>query len=407
MDVSKVTQIDGRILHVVQNLSATADKKLSVGDSVRVLVNSDRRTANSVHHTGTHLLNMAVRNVMKTVVYQKSSLVREEGLRLELGVIGSVRLDRENVHEIERQIGEFIARGAPVVTQIVQYDDIGTRTDIVTVPGEIYPEENLRLISIESGALKSLELCCGTHVRNVGQIKDLCITNVKQVSRGTYQITAVAGEAASRAVALGRQMKSDVEAIKTDLGAGKTNLESRVHRLKSILQQGLQKNFTIPYVTKTECLEVLNDINKEIRDASKETLKEFIEIEMNAVLLERPADNIPYIVHNLSSSALMEDVKLQKATRLCPDRPILVMCVSGGQMKARACVPSPLASDKFNAQLWLEDVARTFNATAAPPKGQDGALVSNMKAIKVKTSTVEAQIEEALCRANSFAREHL
>lgn len=410
MDVSKVHQIDGRILHVISNLSPTTNKKLAVGNSVRVLVNSDRRTGNSFHHTGTHLLNMAVRKVMNTVVYQKSSSVREESLRMELGVIGSVRLDREHIKEIEKRVSDCIAMGAAVQTRIVQYDDIATRTDIVTVPGEIYPEQDLRLISIESAGGKSLELCCGTHARNVNQIKDFCITNVKQVSRGTYQITAVAGEAASRAMALGRQMKSDVEAIKADLGAGKLkleNLESRVHRLKSILQQGLQKDFTIPYVTKAECLEVLNEINKEIRDASRETLKEFIEIEMNAVLLERPKEEVSFIVHNLSSSALMEDVKLQKATRLCTDRPILVMCVSGGQLKARACVPKPLASDKFNAQLWLEDVASIFKGSAAPPKGQDAALVCNMKAIKVKTSAVEEQIEEALNRANRFARENL
>lgn len=409
MDVSNVQQRDGRILHIIESLNAS-DKKLTVGDSVRVLVNSDRRTGNTIHHTATHLLNMSVRQVMKTVVYQKSSSVKEEVLRMELGIIGSARLDREHIKEIERQICEAIRRGAPVVTTLVQYDDIGCRTDIVTVPGEIYPEENLRLISIESEPLKSLELCCGTHVKDVNQLKDFCITNVRQVSRGTYQITALAGEAATRAVVLGRKMKSDVEAIMADLKGDKMqmeNLESRTHRLKNILQQGLHKNFTIPYVVKAECLEVLNDINKGIRDASRETLKEFIEIEMNTVLMERPKEDIPFIVHNLSSSALMEDVKLQKATRLCPDRPILVMCVSGGQMKARACVPAALASDKFNAQSWLQEVAHTFKATVAPPKGQDAALVCNMKAIKVKTSAVEEQIEEALSRANDFARQNL
>lgn len=408
MDVSKVVSLNGRVVHVVENLNV-GDEKLAVGNSVRLLVDSDRRTANSRHHTGTHLLNMAVRQVMKTVVYQKSSSVKEEGLRLELGIIGSHRMDREHITEIEAKIRELVAQGCPVITKIMQYDDIGRRTDIVTVPGEIYPEENLRLVSIESAPFKSLELCCGTHVKNVSQIKELCITNVKLVSRGTYQITALAGEAARQAVSLGRKMKSDVETIQLDLSAGKlqiVNLDSRVYRLKSILQQGFQKNFAIPYVTKMECLEVLNEINKAIKDVTRETLKEFIEIEMKTVLQEQ-GSTPSFVVHNLTSSALMEDVKLQKATRLCTDRPILVMCVSGGHLKARACVPASLATDKFNAQRWLQEVAEIFQGTVAAPKGQNASLVCNMKAIKVKTSMVEEQLEEALNQARRFAEENL
>lgn len=409
MDVSKVVSLNGRVLHVVKNM-ILGDEKLSVGNSVRLLVDSDRRTANTRHHTGTHLLNMAVRQVMKTVVYQKSSSVKEEGLRMELGIIGSHRMDREHINQIEAQIRDLVVQGCPVITKVMQYDDIGRRTDIVTVPGEIYPEENLRLVSIESAPLKSLELCCGTHVKNVSQMKEFCITNVKLVSRGTYQITALAGEAASYAVSLGRKMKRDVETIKLDLDVGKLqieNMDSRVYRLKSILQQGFQKNFTIPYVTKTECLEVLDEINKAIRDVTRETLKEFIEIEMKSVLQEQGTRATPFVVHNLTSSALMEDVKLQKATRLCTDRPILVMCVSGGQLKARACVPESFVTDKFNAQVWLEKVAEIFKASVAPPKGQNATLVCNMKGIKVKTSMVEEQLEEALNQARRFAEENL
>lgn len=409
MDVCRVESLDGRILHVVDNLTLPVDKQLSVGDTVRVLVNSDRRTGNTIHHTATHLLNMAVRRVMKTVVYQKSSSVREDGLRLELGVMGSVRVDGEKIKAIERVIREVIGRGAAVQTRTVQFDEINAdQTGIVTVPGEIYPEEDLRLVAIDSEV--SQELCCGTHARDVRELGEFCVTNVRLVSRGTYQLTAVAGEQARQAVALGRKMRSDVEGIRMDQRAGKwqmENLESRTHRLKSILQQGLNKNFTIPYVTKTECLDVLNEINREIRDASRETLKEFIEIEMRTVLLERPPEQVAYIVHNLSSSALMEDVKLQKATRLCTDRPVLVMCVSGGQMKARACVPEAMVSDTFSADRWLQEVATVFKGTVAPPKGQDGALVCNMKAVKVKTSAVEEQIERALNRANEFARQNL
>lgn len=409
MDVTNVISIDDRLLHVVQNIKVNSEK-LSVGDTVRVSVDSERRTGNSINHTATHLLNGVMRNVLKTIVYQKSSSVKEEALKMELAAIGIDRLSSEQILTVEKTIRDLINDECPVVTKIIQFEEMSRRNDIVTVPGEIYPEDNLRLVSIESDRFKSLELCCGTHVRNVSQIEDFSITNVKLVSRGTFQITAVAGKAAAKTNALGMQMKKDVETIKADLHAGKLqieNLETRVHRLKTLLQQGFQKNFNIPYVTKMECLDILNDISKEIRDVTRESLKEFIEIEINTVLQDRPVDTFPFIVHNLTSSALMEDVKLQKATRLCPDRPILVMCVSGDVVKARACVPVHLTSDKFNAERWLENVAKIFKGSVAAPKGQNAALVSNMKPIKVKSSVVEEQIEEALGRATEFAKSNM
>ena len=60
---------------------------------------------------------------------------------------------------------------------------------------------------------------------------------------------------------------------------------------------------------------------------------------MNNVLLEKPSKTHPFILHYISSSALMEEIPLQKATRLCNDRPILVIGMCNGIVKARCCVP--------------------------------------------------------------------
>ena len=60
---------------------------------------------------------------------------------------------------------------------------------------------------------------------------------------------------------------------------------------------------------------------------------------MSNVLQERPVATHPFILHYISSSALMEEVPLQKATRLCTDRPILVISMSDNIVKARCCVP--------------------------------------------------------------------
>lgn len=74
--------------------------------------------------------------------------------------------------------------------------------EIITVPGEIYPENGLRIIGINSRSnslnLSSNELCCGTHAFKTNELRHFCITNLKQTNRARYAFTAVAGEVAEK-----------------------------------------------------------------------------------------------------------------------------------------------------------------------------------------------------------------
>lgn len=86
----------------------------------------------------------------------------------------------------------------PVDVRILNASDVLQQDDITMVPGEIYPESGLRLISIkcENPELISKELCCGTHVTNTQEIDYFCITNLRQMNRARFCFTAVAGGAA-------------------------------------------------------------------------------------------------------------------------------------------------------------------------------------------------------------------
>lgn len=67
--------------------------------------------------------------------------------------------------------------------------------------------------------------------------------------------------------------------------------------------------------------------------------REFVEHEISSALQEKPIEEHPFIIHYLRSSALMEEVPLQKATKICSDRPILVISMTDGCVKARCTVP--------------------------------------------------------------------
>lgn len=71
-------------------------------------------------------------------------------------------------------------------------------------------------------------------------------------------------------------------------------------------------------------------------------LRDFIEIEMKNALDSKvrvTKSNQKYIVHYLRTSTMLEHTPLQKATRVCPDLPVLVIAYDDNTVKARCCVP--------------------------------------------------------------------
>uniref|UniRef100_A0A1B0D4A3 Alanine--tRNA ligase n=1 Tax=Phlebotomus papatasi TaxID=29031 RepID=A0A1B0D4A3_PHLPP len=387
LTVRNVENLQNRLLHTVVWKDGA---KIATGDQVTLNVNSEARSGNILHHTATHLLNAAVRKITQGVVYQRSSSVTNSGLKMEFGVYGDKKLDAENIERLEGVVRSAIENEIPLqVATIDSQELLRQNQDITMVPGEVYPDRGLRLVEIIGRDIKSRELCCGTHARNTRELEDFCITGVRSLGRASYVVIGVAGKAAVRAQEMGKQMAEDVQVIKRDLETGKQqieHLEARVHRLKNVLQHGFQENLTIPHAVKVSSLETLNGIAKKIRSVTRESLREFIEIEMKNVLDDNPPNLSPFIVHFLSSASLMESVSLQKATRLCPDRPIL-----GSVTK------------EFTAELWLQKVAQVFKSQCAAPKGQDGQLVCNMKGKKIKFSAVDSQLETALTFARDYA----
>lgn len=95
---------------------------------------------------------------------------------------------------------QIIAASSPVKVELCNASDILQQNNVTMVPGEIYPETGLRLVTIncDNFNLQSRELCCGTHVTNTKELEHFCITNLKQTNRARYAFTAVAGDAADK-----------------------------------------------------------------------------------------------------------------------------------------------------------------------------------------------------------------
>lgn len=153
------------------------------------------------------------------------------------------------------------------------------RSDNITlIPGETYPDNNLRLVEICNEKFISKELCCGTHAINTSDLIDYCIINVKPTGRNSYVFTAVTGDKAAEAHSNGAEILNDILKITSEMETTKNkleNYENRIHRFKSIICQKSEHEVLIPYVIRLECIELLDYLNQQLKDTSRENLRYF------------------------------------------------------------------------------------------------------------------------------------
>ncbi len=163
--------------------------RLRVQDVLHARVESERRQAIALNHTGIHILHATLKQRLGDHVKQAGSLVAPDRLRFDFTHFG--RLADREFYRIEEMVNERIREDRPVQvvhTSLHEALDMGA----VALFGEKYGED-VRVVKIGDF---SLELCGGTHLRSTGEIGLFKITQLSGVAAGVRRIEALTGEAA-------------------------------------------------------------------------------------------------------------------------------------------------------------------------------------------------------------------
>jgi alanyl-tRNA synthetase len=177
--------------------------RLRVGDAVEARVASAQRAATARHHSATHLLHAALRQVLGTHVQQKGSLVEPERLRFDFSHFAPV--NAEEIARIERLVNAEVLRNLAAETRLMNYD-AAVASGAVALFGEKYGD-TVRVLRFGEF---STELCGGTHVARTGDIGAFKIVSEGGVAAGVRRIEAVAGEAALTYLNLGEHLLREV-----------------------------------------------------------------------------------------------------------------------------------------------------------------------------------------------------
>jgi len=179
-----------------------APANIKVGDTVEQQVNVPIRRMTMNNHTGTHLLQSALIELLGKQVKQSGSVVTPDYLRFDFTY--HKNLTPEQIKTVEERVNEKIMENIPVDIFETSYKK-AIEKGVIAIFGEKYNPEKVRVIDVPGF---SAELCGGTHVLSTGVIGPFKIIEVGALSAGNRRIFAVTGP---RAVEL---MQRNFNAVK-------------------------------------------------------------------------------------------------------------------------------------------------------------------------------------------------
>jgi len=185
-------------------------------------VDKIKRIETQKHHTATHLMHAALREVLGEHVVQKGSLVEKDRLRFDFSHYEAV--NPSQLDEIESIVNEKIQENIPLLEERNVPIGEAKKRGAMMLFGEKYGDE-VRVITFDPDF--SVELCGGTHTKATGEIGYFRFLTESSAAAGIRRVEAVAGLAADRFL---RKEKHLIEKIRYVVGS-QQNLEMDLQKL--------------------------------------------------------------------------------------------------------------------------------------------------------------------------------
>ncbi|KAJ5166548.1 Translation elongation/initiation factor/Ribosomal beta-barrel [Penicillium canariense] len=374
---------------------------LSVGDAVICEYDELRRWPIRNNHTGTHILNFALREVLGDGVEQKGSLVAAEKLRFDFSHKAAV--SDADLQKIEAKSTEYIRQNCAVYSQEVPLATAQQISGVRAVFGETYPdpvrvvsvgvelEEILRNVKDPRWHEVSIEFCGGTHVQKTGDIKDLIILEESGIAKGIRRIIAVTGEEAHEVQRIAQEFENRLDQLDAmPLGPEK---EREAKQVQVDLNQ-----LVISAVQKAKFRARFTAINKQVLDGQKaqqkleakmavETITSFFEAAEN----QNASSFVVKLPMPTSAKAVSESINYVK-TKM-QNKNVYVMAVDPEQTRvAHGCyVSQELGDQGASANDWAAVVS---NAVGGKAGGKGATSIGN--------GTNPDKVDEAVSLASDY-----
>jgi len=185
--VKHVRKNDGVIIHEVEG-------KISEGETVHGKVDWKRRMSLTRHHSATHVIMSAAREVLGDHVWQKGAKKDVENARLDLSHFK--RISREEIKEIERIANRIVLDDIPVRKEELTRDEAEKRFGFKLYQGGVPESDIIRVVHISDVEDYDAQACGGTHVDRTSEVGPIKVLSTQRIQDGVERLTYSAGMAA-------------------------------------------------------------------------------------------------------------------------------------------------------------------------------------------------------------------
>lgn len=382
----------GFVIHI-----GSIEGTLRKGDSVNLHLDTSRRRLVMNNHTGTHILNYALRNVLGTEADQRGSLVAPDRLRFDFTNKGA--LTAKQVKDTEAKSKEMIDRNEQIYAKESSLSIAKTINGLRAVFEETYPDP-VRIVSIgvsvdnleqdpfgPAASKTSVEFCGGTHLQYAGHVGDFVIASEEAIAKGIRRIVALTGPEATKALKKTEMLENKLNDLKAIIDEDKTGVNSKEH-VKNIVELTEDvSHATIPYWKKDEKRNVLKALKKQLDDkerAGKAAIATNVAEKAKELCLAHP--NIPVLVQELHafSNTKALDAALKQVKTLNPETSAMFFSVDPDVKKifCLAAVPKNAVSKGLKANEWVQQISQLMQGKGGGKPESAQASGSNITCLK-------------------------
>ena len=207
----------------IRHRVAAPPDRLKPGDRVRAAVDAERRQAIARHHSATHLLHRALRDVLGDQATQAGSSVHQDSATFDFRFPRALAPDE--IDRVFRLLNDKIRANLER-----RVEELPLEQAIATGAVALFDEKYGDLVRVVSFDDWARELCGGTHVARTGEIGMALISSDRSIGAGIRRIEMRAGAAADQRV---REYERVLAELAEALRAGPAELPSRVATLQA------------------------------------------------------------------------------------------------------------------------------------------------------------------------------
>lgn len=227
--------------NIIFSLIEIVEGELREKEDVTLLVDENKRRNTQAHHTATHLLHYALREILGSHVKQAGSMVAPSRMRFDFQHFSAI--DDELISEIEEKVNFVIFRDYPVKKSYMSLDE-ALKAGAIALFDEKYGD-TVRVVEVEG---ISKELCGGCHVERTSQIGIFKILEEKSVAAGIRRIEAVCQFSAFKTLSENFNILNSLEfLLKTKKENVLSSFSSLLESLKNLEKENAQLKLKLAF----------------------------------------------------------------------------------------------------------------------------------------------------------------